>query len=60
MRREALGFACVGIAGFVVDAGLTILIVHWAWLEPAAARIPATIIAVIVTFVVTAQVPGRC
>ena len=50
LRREVLGFASVGAAGFATDAGLTVLFVFMGWLTPAVARIPATLIAIAVTF----------
>ena len=50
LRREAAGFAAVGAIGFAVDAGLTMLIAHSGWLSPVAARLPATAIAIAVTF----------
>lgn len=47
--REAGGFALVGAAGFLVDAGLTAALA-WAGAGPVAARLPAILAALCVTF----------
>ncbi len=51
LRREAMGFAAAGLAGLAVDAGLTVLLVRSGWLSPVIARIPATAVAIGVTYV---------
>jgi putative flippase GtrA len=50
LRREVTGFALVGAAGFVTDSCLTVLFVHLGLLPPFLARLPATAIAICVTF----------
>ncbi len=50
LRREAIAFAAVGLVGLAVDAGLTVLLVRSGWLTPVVARIPATTVAIGVTY----------
>ncbi len=51
LRRQAIAFAWVGAAGFVVDTTMTLLFAQVAGLAPEIARLPATSIAIAVTFV---------
>ena len=50
MRRQFLWFLVVGTIGFIIDAGLTYALTSLLGFHPVAARIPAIMIAVLVTF----------
>jgi len=49
LRRQVPAFAAVGAFGFVVDAGLTYLLVR-AGLDPLVARLPAFAVATVINF----------
>ena len=49
LRRQVPAFAAVGAFGFVVDAGLTYLLVR-AGLDPLIARLPAFAVATVINF----------
>lgn len=51
MKQQLLWFLLIGAAGFVMDAGITHILAHAADLHPVAARIPAILVAVLVTYI---------
>jgi putative flippase GtrA len=50
-KREAFSFLCVGVTGFLADAGMLIVLFHWAGADIYLSRLLAFIFAVTVTWI---------